>query len=71
MKLGYTIWVTGWLGLLISLAAIGFGIFNGNISFAGRGAIGLICSGWWLRTGAQKIKKAKLIELEKRVGLVN
>jgi hypothetical protein len=59
MKLGYTLWIAGWLLLLGGIVVIILGIVQGQFWAIGRGLLMVGISAWWLKAGASRIARAK------------
>ena len=65
MKIGYIIWGFGWLVLIAGIASIIMGIITSEIIGYVRGFTGLLLCGWFLMSGANRIQKARLQQLDR------
>jgi len=57
MKLGWTVYITGWLALIAGIAMTVHGILHGQAWGIGRGIFLILVSFWWIRAGSRKIAK--------------
>ena len=59
MKLGYTMWIVGWLCLVGGIVAIILGIVQGQWFGVGRGLLFVGVSSWYLKKGADRVARTR------------
>ena len=59
MKLGYTMWIIGWLCLVGGIVMVILGIVQGHAWGIGRGLLFVGVSAWWLKKGAGRVARAR------------
>lgn len=64
MKLGYTIWITGWVFLAVGIGWLVWAILAKETVFIAESIVMIVVSPVWLKWGRDKIQKAVLKQLE-------